>query len=123
MTKNIKYSLIENNNRNINFTHEELLNEVMDKKCGNNNFCDNNDYFLMLQLNYKENFLKKELERIADYYQISKRKKKKDELINDIIIYELNPDNEDIVHKRKTMWFYMEEILKDNYLSKFFILD
>jgi hypothetical protein len=63
------------------------------------------------------------LKELLIIIKFQNEKKKKYELINDIIIYELNPDNEDIVHKRKTMWFYMEEILKDNYLSKFFILD
>ena len=126
MTKNIQYFLTENKNSDgLDFTHEELLNEVMSNPCKNTLEQDitNNDFFLMQQLHYKDNFLKKDLERIADYYSISKRKKKKDELINDIVLFEINPENFEITEKRKTLWYYMEEILNDNYLSKFLILD
>jgi hypothetical protein len=126
MTKNIQYFLTEGKNPDrLDFTHEELLNEVMSNPCKNtlHDGTIDKDFFLMQQLHYKDNFLKKDLERIADYYEISKRKKKKDQLINDIILFELNPINFEITERRKTMWYYMEEILNDNYLSKFLILD
>ena len=63
------------------------------------------------------------MERIAEYYEISKRKKNKQELIVDIILFELNPENEYIAFKRKQLWEYMKEIKADKYLSKFLILD
>jgi hypothetical protein len=46
-------------------------------------------------------------------------KKNKEECIDDIIEFELNPENEFIVDHRKTMWFYLEELENDEYLSKF----
>ena len=52
--------------------------------------------------------LKKDLERIADYYGLSKRKKKKDELIEDIVIFEKDPINIEKVYQRKKMWKYIE---------------
>ena len=76
-----------------------------------------------LELNYSENYTKKQLDRIADYYQIPKRKKKKNELIEEIVIFEQNIANIDIAQHRKTLWYYMDEIKNDNYLSKFLILD
>ena len=60
---------------------------------------------------------------IADYYSLSKRKKRKHELIENIVDFENNIDNMEIVEKRKLLWFYIEEIKNDNYLNKFLILD
>ena len=94
------------------------MNKEVKNKIG-----DNFDDFLPLFVHFKENFLKKDLEKIADYYDISKRKKKKDELIEDIVIFELVTENIEIVSRRKTLWFYLEEIKNDNYLSKFLIFD
>ena len=70
---------------------------------------------------YDQQFLKKELEMIADYYYISKRKKTKIELIQDIVLYETDPTNFEIVEKRKLMWFYLNELKTDRYLKKFII--
>ena len=81
------------------------------------------DDYVALEINYQTNFIKKELDRIADYYKISKRKKKKAELVTDIVIYERDPENFSIVHRRKKLWSYIQEIKEDNYLSKFLILD
>ena len=83
----------------------------------------NADDIIAMELEYKENYTKKQLEKIADYYQISKRKKRKDELIEAIVLFEQNIQNSDITEKRKTLWFYLQEIMNDNYLSKFLILD
>ena len=63
------------------------------------------------------------LERIADYYEISKRKKRKDQLIEDIVLFEKDPVNIEKVYQRKKMWRYIEEIKKDKYLRQFLILD
>ena len=81
------------------------------------------DDYLATELDYSTNFIKKDLERIADYYGLSKRKKKKDELIEDIVIFEKDPINIEKVYQRKKMWKYIEEIKKDKYLRQFFILD
>ena len=70
-----------------------------------------------------ENYTKKQLDLIADYYKISKRKKRKHILIEDIVAYENDMENEEIVSQRKLMWFYLEQIKCDNYLSKFLILE
>ena len=56
-----------------------------------------------------------------NYYGLSVRKKKKSEIIEDIINFESNKDNQFIVNHRKTLWYYWEELLNDEYLSKFVI--
>ena len=79
--------------------------------------------FMTQQFYYDENFTMKELYHIANYYDISKRKKKKAELIDDIIAFELDDENSELVEQRKRLWFYVNEIKNDNYLSKFLILE
>ena len=65
---------------------------------------------------------------IAEYYEISlkddkRKKKKKEDLIHDIILFELNYENSYIVERRKELWLYMEEIKSDSYLNKFLLIN
>ncbi len=78
-------------------------------------------YFLMEE-EYNQ-FTKKQLERICDYYNISKRKKLKSDLIQDIIIFEQDTHNSELVDKRIELWYCIEQIKNDNYLKKFLILE
>tara|TARA_B100001142_G_scaffold106391_1_gene108258 strand:+ start:9703 stop:10092 length:390 start_codon:yes stop_codon:yes gene_type:complete len=87
---------------------------------------DNEDYlnnFFLLQQDYMDNYRRKDLDRIADYYDISKRKKRKEELVQDIIVFEQDVFNEEIVEHRKLLWYYLQELMNDNYLKKYIILD
>ena len=132
-TQNLSFSLHEKNSDNDeNISYDELmidLDEKYEQKTKNDEYNDLGGYYEDIDqyetmvLNYNTNFTKKQLERIAEYYEISKRKKNKQELIVDIILFELNPENEYIAFKRKQLWEYMKEIKADKYLSKFLILD
>ncbi len=135
---NISYSLQENQGESVpNLSYEDLLNEVttsadaipeqesedeyeydysMDAMAGM-------DDYIASELDYQTNYIKKDLERIADYYEISKRKKRKDQLIEDIVLFEKDPVNVQKVYQRKKLWRYIEEIKKDKYLRQFLILD
>ena len=111
-------------------TYEDLVNKVNieseKKECiYMENMWDDNlaNEFMTQQFYYDENYTMKELYHIANYYDISKRKKKKAELIDDIIAFELDNENCEIVETRKRLWFYLNEIKNDNYLSKFIILE
>ena len=79
--------------------------------------------FITQQIYYQENYTLKELHHIANYYDISKRKKRKAELIDDIVAFEIDNENCELVEQRKRLWFYLNEIKNDNYLSKFIILE
>ena len=122
-TENISFSLQETcsneNNKNI-VSYEELVKEVdlmeMTSIIGI-------DDYISMEIDYQTNYLKKDLERIADYYEISKRKKRKEQLAEDIVLFEQDPANIEIVFQRKKLWSYVEEIKCDKYLSKFLILD
>ena len=78
---------------------------------------------IAMEINYQTNFTKPQLETICGYYGISKRKKKKDDLIQEIVIFELDPENIEMVWKRKKLWSYMREIKEDRYLCKFLIFN
>jgi|TARA_B110000914_G_C15407990_1_gene420407 hypothetical protein len=129
-SKNLSFSLVESN------TGQETLGEVTyDSLLSLVNEQTKNiqedygtpdltlDDYIACELDYKENYTKKQLDLIADYYDIPKRKKKKGELIEEIVIFEKEVMNYDMTQKRKTLWFYMEEINNDSFLSKFLILD
>ena len=79
--------------------------------------------YVAQELNYNENYTLKQLYRIAEYYDISKRKKKKIQLVEEIVMFENQPENCEIVNRRATLWSYIEEIKQDKYLSKFLILE
>ena len=122
-TENISYSLQEassNKKEDKILTYEDLVREVdimeMTSVIGM-------DDYIAMEVDYQTNYLKKDLERIADYYEISKRKKRKEQLVEDIVIFEKDPVNIEIVFQRKKLWSYIEEIKCDKYLSKFLILD
>ena len=127
--KNLSYSLIEKkNDLVVPITYQDLLKQVDEdaEKATHLDNADTNfnmDEYIALEMDYNENYKKKELERIADYYEISKRKKRKQKLIEDIVIFEKDETNKEITERRKLLWYYMEEINNDNYLSKFLILD
>jgi len=129
VNRNLTYSLIDANiseKKETNVTYENLLKKVDEETV--TFFNDDTDYsnmdgYIALELDYNENYTKKQLEKIAKYYDISKRKKKKIDLVEEIVLFELDPVNFEITNRRKTMWFYMEEIMNDNYLSKFLIFN
>jgi hypothetical protein len=95
----------------------EEVNEKLDKE-DNNNLLISDNYYAE-ELNYTENFIKKDLSRIADYYSISKRKKKKYQLVQDILLFEKDLKNINLVTRRKTLWGYLQELKEDKYLKQF----
>jgi len=130
---NLQYSLQENKKTNEQVSYEDILQEVdtLDEAMPDPEIqyiyeeeaLLGMDDYLASELDYQTNYIKKDLERIADYYEISKRKKRKDELVEDIVLFEKDPVNIQKVYQRKKLWKYMEEIKKDKYLRQFLILD
>jgi len=129
--QNIKYSLKEYNKSNkdeVGLTFDELENFIEEKEkemsASYEDYNDNySEMFFLLEQEYNENYTKKELELIAGYYSISKRKKRKLDLIQEIIIFEQNDLNYDMVEKRKLHWFYLEQLQEDPYLKQFIIIN
>lgn len=116
------YNIRESRKKKKKVEINEIIDLVNDKfECCKNETPDIFDNIIQEQFIYNENFLKKELEIIADYYNISKRKKTKAELIQDVVLFETDPTNFEITQKRKLMWFYFNELKTDSYLKKFII--
>ena len=84
----------------------------------------NDDIFTQMK-NYDLNFNVKQLLLICDYYGLSKdvkvNKLKKQDVIEQIILFENNTDNIDVVIKRKEMWYFMNELKHDKFMKKFII--
>lgn len=123
MTDSVSFTLTEKKNHfdqsNIP-TYEELVQEVDLAEMLNQS---NLDDLISQEIHYDNNFTKKELDKIAEYYNINKRKKKKMELIEEIVKYENEKENIEKVFKRKKLWSYMNEIREDKYLSRYLIFD
>lgn len=118
---NISYSLIEPVRKSSpDVTYDDLLREVDLLEMTS---IPNMDDYVANEINYSTNYTRKELDRIADYYEISKRKKKKDDIIQDIVIFEQDPENIELVFRRKKLWSYISEIKDDKYLRKFLIFN
>lgn len=68
--------------------------------------------------NNYESMTVKQLTRIREYYNIPKSKKKED-LINDIVEFESNIENVNIVIRRTKLWEYITELKTDKYMKQF----
>ena len=100
----------------------EVFNvEVTDDSNNRNISTDWSTDYLKLQLHYNDNFTVKDLHKICDYYDINKRKLLKDQLVDEIVLYELDTNNLLMVQTRKRMWFYMDELKSDKFFKKYVI--
>jgi hypothetical protein len=117
----------ENIHFNIDEVHEETnvdLNEIMSNiESGIFNDYESENIIASQILNYQMNFTVKQLGVICDYYGISKEiklnKPLKIDIINTLVYFENNSNNEDIVLKRQTLWFYLNELKNDKIMKKY----
>ena len=118
--ENISFSindkeLVDNNDFDLN----ELLKSLESTNIGE----IKHDFFVSQTLHYEVNFTVKELMLICEYYGISKDLKSnrcnKTEIIFFLVKFENEPNNEDIVSKRRNMWFYINEIKNDKFMKKY----
>jgi len=119
---------------NVNFFLEEIQenNDVFDINAYNFS-CDNDyhendndvDLNMSMIMHYNDNFTIKELMVICEYYGISKELKankcKKEIIIHFLLDFECNPLNDEIVSKRKNLWFYINELKNDKFMKKYVV--
>lgn len=124
----MNYNIVDGENekiRTVSFEDiEKMVNDDFETKIEEtteNDYDNYQDEILCSQLDYDANYLKKDLVHIMNYYGLSTRKKKKSDLIDDIIEFESQPENYFVVEHRKTLWYYLEELENDHYLSKFIV--
>lgn len=74
--------------------------------------------------NYELNFNVKQLMLICEYYNmkdIRTNKLKKQDIIEQIILFESSLENIEIVTKRKELWYYIDELKNDKMMKRFVI--
>lgn len=120
--QNITYEISENNNTevkepiNIDTLMEEIaLQTIKDAK--------QDDIMYAIQVEYESNYNVKQLGLIMDYYELPKRKLRKDEMVQMIILYECEPTNASKVEQRKRLWTYANELKNDKFFNKFLLID
>jgi len=123
LDNNIDYSVKEIKKSNKKVQQNEIIHIIDEKlkEIQEAKYDDSFDKLLTMQIFYDENYTKKQLTLISQYYSLSTRKKRKSDLIQDIILFENDPTNEEITNKRKLMWFYLNELYNDRFLKKFII--
>ena len=137
--ENIKYKIKENENENKNNNlhsstelfvkeliqnmHKECPDELIQDDKTKDDYILDNDSYIMQELDYQENFTVKMLGHILDYYKINKRKMKKIDMIDAIILFENNEENAQLVEQRKLLWFYVNELREDTFFQKYILFD
>ena len=100
---------------NIVYTVKELNNVNIDTT-------DNSDDYNIELLEYNT-YNVKQLSHILQYYDISKGRMCKDEIIQTIILFETDENNLNIVNKRKYLWSVATLLKKDDFFSKYIVID
>ena len=106
--------ITEHNNIILNENIFNLLNNYEDINLFN---------YDTLKVHFNENYTVKQLQKVANYYNINTRKSLKNEIIELIVLFELEESNYDIVKNRKKYWFYIDELKKDKYFKKYIIFE
>ena len=123
---NLTYEIKELKDNSTDVDLSEILDEL-DRTETEKASCNSDDIvidnYVALEVYYQENFTLKDLHKICDYYEISRRKLRKDEIVQEIVLYECDPVNSEMVQKRKLLWFYISELKNDKYFKKFVIFD
>jgi|LauGreDrversion4_2_1035121.scaffolds.fasta_scaffold09087_7 hypothetical protein len=122
---NIYFSIDDSSNRDNDSDgticcNGDIINEFMNDV---NNVLLDSDLSFQHIINYSENATVKELLIICDYYGFAKELKankcNKGEIIQILVDFEMNPLNNEVVYKRRTMWFYAAELKNDKFMKKF----
>lgn len=100
---------------NISYDNSET-DSSNDFEIYNNNFTPT-----VLENHYSINYNVKELSQIMDYYSLSRKNLRKDEIIQIIVFFETDSTNIDIVERRRKMWRYITELKQDKYFSKYIL--
>jgi len=88
---------------------------------------ETNDYDENMSAYYELFHTVKDLLKICDFYgmikQVKKSKCKKQEIIATILYFEKDPENKNVVYKRKLLWGYITELLNDKRTEKYILWD
>ena len=83
----------------------------------NEDYEDNEDNTMAMHIEYELNYTIKQLKAISDYYNLTIRKLKKNEIIDNIILFEVEDENQTVVYSRKRLWYFVEELKNDRFFD------
>lgn len=72
-----------------------------------------------LETYYKSTYNVKSLQQILQYYNIPKKNMVKDEMIQRLVFFEMEPENRNLVINRMRLWQNINELKKDTFFSKY----
>jgi len=113
----------KNKNENIQTNTIDEFQNLLEEKYEHESFDEDiydENLFMANCVFFNENYTYKQLVKIAEYYKI-KKNRKKEFLINEIVLFEMNEENEDIVVQRKLFDYYIESLMEDDYYKYFII--
>lgn len=122
MTENVIVSIIENYEHCSDNSDEKLLSNIDNmENLINNTYLqdneDNEDNTMAMHIEYELNYTIKQLKAISDYYNLTIRKLKKNEIIDNIILFEVEDENQTVVYSRKRLWYFVEELKNDRFFD------
>lgn len=113
----------KNKNKDIHTNTIDEFQNILEEKYEHEYFDEDiydENLFMANCVFFNENYTYKQLIKITEYYKI-KKNRKKEFLINEIVLFEMNEENEDIVVQRKLFDYYIESLLEDDYYKRFII--
>jgi hypothetical protein len=120
---NGNYGICDNYN-SCNSSQDDTMNiSLLLDEFENTKLINDTELYVPHIIHYHENFTVKELLLICEYYgyakELKSKKYNKEQIIFFLVDFETNHMNDDIVCKRKNIWFYMSEIKKDKFMKKY----
>ena len=118
---------IEDINSNKSITQNSTQSNDMNEFSNFDDFflqdCENNENNLLFvkKIDYMENYRVEDLKKIAKYYEIPIKRKKKEDLVEEIIVYEDCLENLEKVQRRLHFWNCLEELNLDPYFKQFVV--
>ena len=127
-TENISYSIQDNKfnekeyevDVDIDSLLEEINNDI-DNSLYDNMSNENMELSQVWAVEYSTNYTVQGLSRIMEYYGLNKRKLRKDEMIQLLVMFECDLSNQEIVVRRRRLWKNIEELKQDKYFSKYIL--
>ena len=129
--ENITYEFKDENSHDNLCEIEKLLNDfeqinyINTAIDNNNRICIEDDDMYTEMVNYDMNYTVKQLLFICDYYGLMKdvrtNKMKKQDVIEQILLFENNTENYEVVIRRKELWYYINELKNHKMIKKFVI--
>ncbi len=123
---NVTYEITEiNKNPMVDIEDFMVSFEAEDegKKCSKTSDYYTPSHIFAMETDYNTNYTVKMLGNIMDYYNLSKRKLCKEEIVQIIILFELEECNREAVENRRRLWKNIRELKANAYFSKYILFD